>query len=83
MTAAWLLPRTFALETLGRHHQAGPIHPRERVAFGRVEACRSRHLRRIGKECRAEFPVHEDTREERLEPRRAHDGARAARSFMR
>jgi hypothetical protein len=83
MTAAGSLPRTFALETFGRHHQAGSIDPRERVAFGRIEARRSRHLRRIGKECRAELPVHEDTRKERLEPRRAHDAARAARSFMR
>jgi hypothetical protein len=51
-----LLTRTFALEAFGRHQQAGSIDPHEGVAFSRVEARRSRHLRRIGKECRAEFP---------------------------
>jgi len=83
VTSAGLLPRTFALETLGRHQQAGSIDPREGVAFSKVEARRSRHFRRIGKECCAERRIDEDTREERLEPRRAHDAVPASRSFMR
>jgi hypothetical protein len=84
VTRAGLLTRTFALEAFGRHQQAGSIDPHEGVAFSRVEARRSRHLRRIGKECRTELPVHEDTREEPLKPGRAHDAVPAGSgSFMR
>ena len=83
MTWAGLLTRTFALEAFGRHQQAGSIDPHEGVAFSRVEARRSRYPRRIDKECRAELRIHQDTRDERLELRRAHEGVPAVRIIMR